>query len=263
MENLEHNSVDTEFLSIKTHLYLSSIKNSIQFKNGYYNIIGFKGTCENSKIDTFINLCRIHSNNCDELSFWEFFYSLTSLFKPQHEQQFKNLLGLVGELAFMRTVNALVGHDISADWHGKETYSKYDFISAKSNVEVKTIISEEPIVTIKHSQIFNGDKNFLCLVCVVESDIGKTVSEIIEDLRMIPNKFNNLHFNLNIEKELQRISPVEMNSKRFHIRGISLYDVKYLNIFCEIPYEISELQYKYDLGDAVPLDMEISQNDIW
>lgn len=260
---LNHSSINTEYLSIKTHLFLSSIKNSVQFKDGYYNIIGYKGPNEDSKIDTFIYLCRIHAKNQMELDFGEFFYSLATLFKPLHDQQFRNLLGFWGELEFIRTVNTLIGRDISIDWHRNGMYSKYDFISSISNIEVKTTLSSELAVELKHHQIFNGDKNFLCVICAEASEMGETLMDIIADLRSTPNKFESLQFNLNLEKELQRVSPVEACEKKFILRSVLLYDVNSLNTLVEIPFEISQLRYEYDLGDAIPLDIESNQKEIW
>ncbi len=262
-QQLKHNSVDTEFLSIKTHVYISSIENTSKFSNGYYNIIQFKGLSEDKNIEAFIRLCRIYSTHSEELSFWEFFYSLSSLFQPSQEQHFKNLVGLWGELEFMKQIYNSFDIDLSSDWHRNGTYSKYDFISDKANIEVKTVVNNLPIVKIKHLQIFNNETNFLVAICI-ENDIhGKSIIDLVEYLRSIPKYFNSLNFNINIERELQRISPIEVEESKFKLISFSLYNTKDLNVFTDIPYTISDLQYVYNLCDAVPINIANEQNQLW
>ncbi|WP_411678430.1 PD-(D/E)XK motif protein [Caproicibacter sp.] len=263
VQQLEHNSVDTEFLSIKTHVYISAIENTSQFSTGYYNIIQFKGSIEDKNIEAFIRLCRIYSTHSEELSFWDFFYSLSSLFQPSQEQHFKNLVGLWGELTFMKKIYNSLNRDLSSDWHRNGTYSKYDFISDKANIEVKTVVNDLPIVKIKHLQVFNEETNFLVAICIENNSHGESIIDLVEYLRSIPKYFNSLSFNINIERELQRISPVEAKETKFKLISCSLYNSKDLNVFTDIPYTISDLQYVYNLCDAAPINIATEQNQLW
>lgn len=263
VHQLKHNSVDTELLSIKTHLYITAIENTSHFSSGYYNIILFKGSPENENINAFIRLCRIHSTHSEELSFWEFFYSLSSLFHPSHEQHYKNLVGLWGELEFMRQIYITLGRDLSFDWHKNGSYSKYDFISPKSNIEVKTVVGNLPIVKIKHDQIFNNEKIILSVICIVNDEYGESIIDLIDYLRKIRNCFNGLNFNINIERELQRISPITAKEAKFKLISMSLYNTEKLDVFERIPFPISDLQYTYDLCETMSVDPIIAQDEIW
>lgn len=248
IESLTHESIDTEFLTLNTNVNVTAVKNNQSFKDGYYNSIMFKGDMYDGNIESFIKLCSIYSQNAQEISFKKFFYSLINLFQFPKDQQFKNLLGLYGELKFIEYVYKELGFDISPQWHKDGSYSKYDFTCKMANFEVKTIQSEELIVTIKHNQLFNEDKNYLVVISAEKNNCGETVNQLIKKLQSAEKFCNNYNFNFNIEKEKKRISPIEVNTILFTVKDICIYYASAINMFSNIPESITNLKYSLDLS---------------
>lgn len=247
VELLLYESVETEYLSLQTHVHLHSAENDNSFSDGFYNMIIFKGEDNNPNAVSFINICSIHSRNLAELRFKDFFYSLISLFQLPSEQQFKNALGFYGELKFMQYIMEHTGEDISPYWHKSGSYSKYDFSRSNVNYEVKTILSSELSVIIKHSQLFNDNNNYLVVASCEKNDAGETIKELMSVLTQNDDYFNNINFYVNIAKELKRISEVDASTTRFFMIGIYIFEAAKINLLNNIPEELSNLSYIYDL----------------
>lgn len=246
-------SIETEYLSLQTNVHIHSVENDASFNDGFYNIILFKNDSKDCNFSSFVQLCKIYSNNISELNFKDFFYSLISLFQLPTEQFFKNALGLYGELKFMQYMWQQHKIDISLDWHKSGSYSTFDF-SGSNNFEVKSVLSSELSVTIKHAQIFNEHKCILVVVNCEKYDSGETIMNVIEWLENQDHAFNSLSYNINLQKELKRISFSQATSLRFFTTKITMFDTVSINPFDYLPDKISGVSYKYDLTDELPLE---------
>lgn len=247
-ENFQFECIETEYLSLKTHVQIHSVENDATFENGYYNLIEFEGVPDSTEISSFINLCLIHSKNLNELNFRDFFYSLINLFQLPKEQSFKNAVGLYGELKFMQFVKDTCDADISKFWHKLGSYSQYDFSNGNDNLEVKSVLSAEQIIKIKHRQIFNDHHSFLIIMNCEKYENGETIDELIKTLTNYNNAFNSFNYSINLATELRRISHADITKIKFNLTQISIYDSNIINPFSEIPAGIIDISYTYDLS---------------
>lgn len=249
-ENIPHQSLATEFLRLNTNVEIVSIKNNQMFSTGKYNVLEIlpvENLYENSLLESFVKLCKAHTEFMEAKSFVKFFYSLTNLFQMPREQQYKNLVGLFGELSFMDCLCKTYKIDLSNCWHKTGSRDKYEFVLKTKNLEVKTTASIDEEISIKHSQLFNEECNYLIVVCVEESNSGKTLNQLIDEMKKDLNHYNNFNFALNIERERRKVSPVDADIKRFSVKSISVYYADDINPFEEIPDCVSHLTYKIDL----------------
>ncbi len=244
----KNEGVETEYLKLQTHIKISSVKNDQTFKDGYYNLIIYNSNIENGNIHDFINLCVIYSNNEDELSFKEFFYSLISIFQLPSEKKYVNAIGLYGELKFLEHCLKKYKVDLSLFWHKKGPLSQYDFTSDNEFIEIKSNANGTNVATIKHNQIFDTTNGYLVLVSAYINDIGETIEEVLERIKS-EGDFNNINFNINVTKELKRISEKDYKQVRFILNSIKMYKTKDINPFAYIPDGVRELNYKFDLSN--------------
>lgn len=258
IEKLQINNIETEFLTFNSNIYIQSVKNHSTFESGYYNIIQYKGFVNDDNIDSFVNLCIAHSSSSIKINLDKFFYSLITLFQLPKEQQYKNLIGLFGELKFIEYVYSKYNKNISSCWHLGGSLDKYDIVCPDNNFEIKTIKSEDKIVKIKHSQVFNCDinKNYLVLVQIEENITGETLNELINKIRKNSSFAKCYNFQLNIEKERKRVSPEESDSLKFKLINIKIYPVSNLDSIKYIPDNISHIEYNYNLGNISSCDIK-------
>ena len=250
-ENCESQNINTEYLSLNTNVKVFSVEHSQQFSSGRYNIIEYRIIYEKivmSDLEAFVELCVAHSKYMKGKGFSQYFYSLINIFQFPQEQSFKNLIGLFGELVFIKEVYKEVKVDLSTLWHTKGESSKYDFVLPDFNVEVKSTLSNNLMVTLKHNQLFNGDKNYLAVIMVEENNAGISLNELISEMVEDVNYGNNYNFVLNLEKEKRRISPVDSIRKKLSVKGIYIFNSKEINPFEKVPTEISNLKYSLDLS---------------
>lgn len=255
--NYASDGIDTEYLKLQTHVRISSVANNPTFSDGFYNIIVFKGDLsEEDNLESFVKLCRVHASNSTELNFKDFFYSLISIFQLPAEEKLKNAVGLFGELMFMKTVYETFGKDLSKFWHLTGPYSKYDFSNGSTSLEIKTTLSEQKEVTIKHQQIFGEDTCYLVAVNCNRSETGKTIAEVVESLANIPNAFNSINFSINLAKELKRVSPNDVLESKMVFSGFDVYDSYSINPFPVVPDEVSKMTYNLALYCYEPYSQE-------
>lgn len=255
-ENIEHTSLLTDYLQLNTDIEIHSFKNNQKFPSGKYNILEFlpteKGYDENN-LESFIELCVAHAELMESKSFVKFFFSLSELFQTPKSQEYKNLIGFFGELSFLRFLCNLALIDLSDRWHKGGSNDKYEITMETKNLEIKTTASVDEEVTIKHSQLFNADHNYLVVVRVEESSSGETLNQLISSMQTDPLHYNNYNFTLNVEREKKRVSPVDADNKHFTVKSIVVYDANEINPFKEIPENVSQLTYKLDLIDKKDL----------
>ena len=249
-ENIVHRCLTTDYLLLNTDIEIQSFKNDQTFASGRYNVLDFLPTevgYDENNLESFLNLCVSHTEFMEGKSFVKFFISLSELFQKPKEQQYKNLIGVYGELSFIKYLCETTSLDLSGRWHNGGSLDKYEITLETKNIEIKTTAAVDEEVTIKHMQLFNSDQNYLVVVCIEESSSGKTLNQLISNMQKDPNHYNNYNFALNIEREKKRVSPVDAESKKFSIKSIEIYDASEINPFSEIPECISNLTYKLDL----------------
>ena len=245
-------NVKTDFLSLDTNIFVSAFNQSVSsFENGYYNSVELE-LSESSDIEAnlsaFVNLCLAHSTYMRGKEFISFFDSLVSLFQLPREQQYKNLVGLMGELLLIEYVFQNFKEDLSLYWHNEGSTSRLDFTCPYANFEVKTTAADSLSFTIKHNQLFvNSDDNYLVAVSIEENNSGCTLEELITKLLQDPEICNSMNFSINIEKEKRRISPSEINSRRFVLKKINVFRAANINPIVNVPDCIEDLSYKLNL----------------
>lgn len=249
-ETITHKSMQTDYLLLNTDVEIHSFKNNQKFPSGKYNVLDFlpteKGYDENN-LDSFINLCVSHTELMQAKSFVKFFFSLSELFQDPKSQEYKNLIGFYGELSFLKLLCEKTSLDLSDRWHKGGSKDKYEITLKTKNLEIKTTSSLDEEVTIKHTQLFNADQNYLVVVCIEENSAGETLNQLISGMQKDPHHYNNYNFVLNVEKERKRVSPVDAESKFFSVKAITIYNADDIDPFGEIPENVSHLTYKLDL----------------
>ena len=248
-------SIATEYLQMDTNVFVQSFDEHKSFPDCEYNILRYKGSRiidHTDNVASFVNLCVAHSRLLNGNSFEQFFYSLISLFQLPREQNFLNLVGLFGELTVIKHIHLTFGSDISLFWHSDGSFSKYDFsLSNKKAIEVKSSAKGDKSISIKHSQLFSSiDLVCLASVCVIEDNSGITMAELIDDLRHSDGICNNLQFEISLQRELKRVSPEEVNVKRFTVQSIQYYNNTTINPFPIIPMNVDKLEYNLDLTES-------------
>jgi hypothetical protein len=179
--------------------------------------------------------------------FVKFFYSLVNLFQFPREQRFMNLVGLFGELSFLKYVSQVMNKDFSDRWHKTGSADKYDIALDLCNFEIKTTMSVDELVTIKHSQLFNMDCNFLVAVLVEENNGGKTLNQLIAEMHLHTEHFKSFSFALNLEKEKKRVSPMDAETRKFFCKSVTIYDASIINPFPNVPENVLDISYQLDL----------------
>ena len=251
-EEISHQNLSTEFLRLNTNIDIVSVKNDQNFKTGKYNlleIIPVANEYSNELLSSFINLCISHTTYMNAKNFVSFFYSLISLFQTPKEQNYKNLVGFIGELFLLKSFAEGNDFDVSDYWHTYGSNDNYDIVLPKFNIEIKATSSEDELITIKHIQLFNTENNYLASVLIDEDNSGVSLNALINNMLFNPKYFNSFNFSLNVEKEKLRVSPVDAETKKFVLKSISIYRAKTINPFKDIPDEISNLSYKMRLID--------------
>jgi hypothetical protein len=258
-EETSHKNLSTEYLKLNTNIDIVSVKNDQKFKTGKYNlleIIPVANEYPDELLSSFINLCISHTTYMNAKNFVSFFYSLISLFQTPKEQNYKNLVGFIGELFLLKSFAEDYDFDISDYWHTYGSSDNYDIVLPKCNIEIKTTSSEDELITIKHIQIFNTENNYLASIIINEDNSGMSLNELINNMLSNHKCFNSFNFSLNIEKEKMRVSPVDAETKRFILKGISIYRAETINPFKNIPDEISNLSYKMSLMDKPQVNID-------
>ena len=258
-EETSHQNLSTEYLKLNTNIDIVSVKNDQKFKTGKYNlleIIPVANEYPDELLSSFINLCISHTTYMNAKNFVSFFYSLISLFQTPKEQNYKNLVGFIGELFLLKSFAEDYDFDISDYWHTYGSSDNYDIVLPKCNIEIKTTSSEDELITIKHIQIFNTENNYLASIIINEDNSGMSLNELLNNMLSNHKCFNSFNFSLNIEKEKMRVSPVDAETKRFILKGISIYRAETINPFKNIPDEISNLSYKMSLMDKPRVNID-------
>lgn len=249
-ENLKSENIKTDLLNLQTNRYINTTEVESSLKSDYYNLIEFKDDINSENFDSFINLCFMHANIAEQKPLNMFFNSLINLFQIPREQQFKNIVGLYGELSFILYIYQHYGIDLTSFWHQSGTNDSYDFKLKNIYFEIKSTIKTEPIIKLKHQQIFNNfsDKIFLGIVQLQENNTGKSLSDLVEEIEKIKPMSLLYDFRLNLEKEKRKISLFDYLNKKMNITNINVYKAIDIPSIEKIPDNISDIEYNYNFN---------------
>lgn len=249
-ENLKSENIKTDLLNLQTNRYINTTEAESSLKSDYYNLIEFKDDINSENFDSFINLCFMHANIEEQKPLNMFFNSLINLFQIPREQQFKNIIGLFGELSFILYIYQEYNIDLTDFWHHSGSNDSYDFKLKNMHFEIKSTLKNEPIVKLKHQQIFNNfsDKIFLGIVQLQENNIGKSLSDLVKEIEKIKPISLLYDFRLNLEKEKRKISLSDYVNKKMNITSVSVYKAIDIPSIEEIPNNISDIEYNYNFN---------------
>lgn len=248
--------INTNHLSLQTNIFINTIENSPSFKPNYYDLLIYDLNIDGSYLESFVELCEIYANRSSELDFNYFFYSLLKLFEPSKESSFSNLVGMFGELVFIRKMYDEYKINISDSWHNAEgTTDKYDFSFKNVNTEIKTTIKSDQIFMLKHSQIFNCKKNYIVVINANVDNSGLTMKELYDYFKKTEPFSNNLDFQIKLESEKKKVSPADFSLKKLSVSEINIFLNSKLETLVSIPECISNISYSYDFVGKENVDI--------
>lgn len=242
-------TVKTEKLLLNTCVDILNVENDSTFKPGKYDFILFTGEKDETDFESFVNICVLYSNEKDRITVKDFFYSILDMFQLPKEQQFKNLIGLMGELAVLYDIYIKTGVNVASGWHENST-DKYDISYNGSVIEVKTTTSNLYNVKIKHDQLFGKEGVILATVRVTESNAGVTLKRLIKKINDINDFKTDFIFQIKLGKELKKISPKDLEQKKIEIKDIRFYCNSDMITIYDIPENITNVEYEYMLIDT-------------
>lgn len=245
-------NITTESIRLQSNLYLMAFDDTAtSFKEGFYNSVSLdiaNNPNNIGNVEGFINLCRSHIDYMEGHDLEGFFNSLISMLQLPKEQNYKNLVGLFGELSLIKYTFENLGVDISSSWHKEGSHSKLDFSCSNGNIEVKTTSKESLSFSIKHGQLFGDEsKNYLVAISAESNNSGQTVEAIINELLESKEYCNSFEFAVNIEKERRRVNPNDLKNKHFIIREMRLFKASSINPFKSVPDNIENLNYELNV----------------
>lgn len=243
--------LSTNFLEIRYNVHIESVKNDQSFVTGRYDIITFNSDYNSEEFNSFVDLCYCYANdNTRNLSFVEFFNNLVELFKQKKNDEYTNLIGLVGELIVIKEVYENTGVSIASNWQKAGVTSRFDFAFKKMNFEVKTTTSYETKFTIKHNQIFNNQNMFIAIVSLIETGTNYSLQSLCDYFRGTSVFCNNFEFIFKIELALTKVKNLTDLNKGFSLDDIKFVTRDSMETISNIPVEISSLQYTYDFKNC-------------
>lgn len=248
-------TVKTEKLLLNTCVDILNVENDSTFKPGKYDFILFTGEKDETDFESFVNICVLYSNEKDRITVKDFFYSILDMFQLPKEQQFKNLIGLMGELAVLYDIYIKTGVNVASGWHENST-DKYDISYNGSVIEVKTTTSNLYNVKIKHDQLFGKEGVILAAVRVTESNAGVTLKRLIKKINDINDFKTDFIFQIKLGKELKKISPKDLEQKKIEIKDIRFYCNSDMITIYDIPENITNVEYEYMLIDTPTREMK-------
>lgn len=236
----------TEKLLLNTNVEVLNVANDSTFKAGKYDYILFNGASEETDFESFVKICTLYASEKEKISIKDFFFSILDMFQLPKEQQFKNLIGLIGELTVIMEIYDKKGISVASGWHESST-DKYDINYQNTVIEVKTTTSDLYTVKVKHDQLFGREGVVLATVRVIESNAGDTLERLIAKINSIDIFAKDFSFQLKLGKELKRISPKEYKTKNVEVKGVRFYKNSDIATIRDIPDNITGIEYNCTL----------------
>lgn len=253
----EAESIDTSYLDLNMNIFIKSISFDSSFTTGYYDLLAFKGrTSDEMYFDTFYNICNAYCSDTKGISFYDFFKSLTDIFKKDRGEVYKRLIGLIGELMVIKKIYSEKGINIADNWHLTGTNSKFDFSFLNSNLEIKTTTKSEMVFELKHSQIFNNQNNYIGVVSLIETGEGESLDSLREYFNSMDVFSNDVKFQIALTNEYLKVKEKKDREKSFALDSFEVFSINDMETINEIPSCISSIKYNYDFSYVEPCSID-------
>ena len=254
--SISNHSVDTSYLDMNLGVYITSEDENSSFKTGNYDMLAFKSDLNSLEFDVFYNICKAYVEDSSEYDFAEFFSSLVELFNKSKEGNKFNLIGLCGELLFIRKLYEEYEINVSNNWHLVGSKSKFDFSFPEFNLEVKTSTKNEMTFLLKHDQIFNNQKNYIAIVSLIETGEGYNIDSLNEYFKNTYPFSNNVKFQIALQSELLKLTDKRDKKRFFVLDEMEVFECDKMNTIQNIPNCITNIKYDYNFGDLESVDIE-------
>ena len=246
-------SVSTAYLDMCYAVPIVCESANASFETGDYDMLAYKDNLESPEFDVFYNVCVTYANDDGDLNFFDFFNALIELFKKA-EGGDSNLIGVFGELSLIKYMFDQYEVDISNNWHLTGTNSKFDFSFPKFNLEVKTTTNNELTFLLKHSQIFNNQKNYIAVVSLLETGSDKSLDDLVRYFANTEPFKNNVKFQIAVENEYLKAKTAKAKKRSFAVDSILIFDCAKMETIGFVPGCISDVQYRYNFSDLEAVD---------
>ena len=247
-----NHSVNTSYLDMNLCVYISSEDDNSSFDTGNYDMLAYKDSLDGPYFDVFYNICVSYANDTGEFEFSDFFSSLVEIFKKTKDGSTRNLIGLVGELLLIKKIYEDYEYNIAENWHLCGSGSKFDFSFKNFNLEVKTTTGSEMKFLLKHDQIFNNQKNYICVISLIETGEDDSLESLVEYFEKTAPFKNNVKFQIAIQREILKISEKKDKKRGFALDSIDIFDCDKLETINNIPACISMITYEYNFSELEP-----------
>ena len=244
-ENNSGTNLATSMLDYFPCVNLKSVENDPSFQEGYFDFLVLK-TDDKDLIASFVALCRAYVKD-GSVSFNDFIVGMIDLFQLPKRESKLNAIGLFGELYLIKTIFDNYKVDFTSGWHLSGAFSRYDFSFAKFNLEIKTSTADSTSYLIKHSQLFNENKNYIGLVRLEKVDKGgMCLNELIEIMKNESPFAENVRFQIALQKELKKSFDIDVLEDRYNYKTAYFFENNKLDTIKQIPLCITEIEYRYD-----------------
>lgn len=234
---------------------LKSVENDPSFQEGYFDFLVLK-TDDSDLIASFVALCRAYVKD-GSVSFNDFIVGMIDLFQLPKRESKLNAIGLFGELYLIKVIYDSCKKDFTNGWHLSGAFSRYDFSFTKFNLEIKTSTADSTNYLIKHSQLFNDSKNYIGLIRLERVDtVGTSLKELIETMKNESPFAENVRFQIALQKELKKSFDVDVLEDRYNYKSAYFFESDKLDTIGQIPFCITEIEYRYDFDITDSLSLE-------
>lgn len=254
--SVTNHSVDTPYLDMNLSVYITSEDENSSFKSGNYDMLAFKEDLNSLEFDVFFNICKAYVSDSSDYDFAEFFNSLVELFNNSKDSSNLNLIGLIGELIFIKKMYEEYEINTANSWHLVGSKSKFDFSFPEFNIEVKTSTKSEMKFLLKHDQIFNNQKNYIAIISLIETGEGESIDSLSYYFK---NKFpfsNNVKFQIAIQQELLKIHDKRDKKRSFTLDEMNVFECSKMETIKQIPSFVSNIKYEYNFDDLESINIE-------
>lgn len=250
-----NNAISTSLLDYQPNLPIEAVANDSSFPTGLYDFLILKENKDEDVVNSFIDVVTLYGKN-PSMPFDDFIYSIIELFQLPKKQTELDYIGLYGELIFIKDVWLKHKKNLAPFWHLSGVYSKYDFSSPNVNIEIKTTPTDSTSFLIKHSQLFNGDNNFVVLVKIFpEETMGQSLEDLVTYFRHTEPFSSDVRFQMALMKELTKKIGKDPYSKHFKLKDAYSFKTDLIPTIENIPICISEVSYRYsfDVSSSLPI----------
>ncbi len=245
----KNQEIITDYLIMRTKIPIEAVSNDPSFVKGEYNMLLYNSEIDN-KIELFVDLCKTYLSNHHLMSFSTFFRTMYSFFQESKEKLRTDVIGLFGELYFMKQMYKERNINLTENWLTSGRYSKYDFVIDDVNVEVKTTEKETSIFRIKHKQVFNVQNVIIVTINIEKNNNGISLEDLDNFFKQNKEFNSNLTFMMVLENEIYNYKKnEELYKTKFNVCKLNMFKNKELTTFKSIPENVSNLNYDYDFNN--------------